>query len=316
MKLVGFPLSLALLLLAVACQGAERPAASPGPTATPQPRVFSDDLGRQVAIEKVPTRMVALSPSVVELLDAIGAPPVARPSTADYPEAAKSLTSIGTSYTPNLEAIVTLKPDLIVADAQIQRDMIGQLEGLGPPVYAVRVLIFDDVPRNLRRLGEISAHEADAERAAAALEEKLRSLQARLPREGPKVLILVGAASEFSAGKPSSWAGDIVKRLGAVNVAEGAPDTGRFPGYGAFSLEQIAAQDPDVIIAISAAPPGVPPLSRTMADNPLWRGLKAVRAGRVHEVNPTTYVQSAGPRVGEVIDELAAILYPGLAGGR
>lgn len=305
---------LAMLALAAACQEAEK--AAPTATATPQARTFTDDLDRTVAIPKAPARTVALSPSVVELLYAIGAPPAARPSSADYPEVAKALPSVGTSYNPNLEAIVSLGPDLIVADAQIHRDLIGQLEGLGQPVYAVRVLTFDDVPRNLRRLGEITGHTAEAEKAAAGLEDKLKTIAAKLPSRGPSVFIMVGTATDFSAAKASSWAGDIAQRLRAVNIAAGSPDIGRFPGFGAFSLEQVVTQDPDIIIAISAGPPGAPPISKAMADNPLWKGLKAVKTGRVYEADPVTYVQVAGPRVGEVIDELAAILYPDLFPGR
>jgi iron complex transport system substrate-binding protein len=103
----------------------------------------------------------------------------------------------------------------------------------------------------------------------------------------------------------------VVARLGAKNLVTEGPDTAQFPGFTSYSLERLAALDPDVILVISVAGPNAPPTSRQLAGNPAWSGLRAVRSGRVAELPAGPLVQSAGPRVGEVIDMLGPVLYPG-----
>jgi ABC-type Fe3+-hydroxamate transport system substrate-binding protein len=91
-------------------------------------------------------------------------------------------------------------------------------------------------------------------------------------------------------------------------VSEDEP-VGRVAGYTSLSQERLVQADPDVLVFINPVP-GAPPLSRTLANNPAWSGLKAFREGRVFDADPVVYVQSAGPRVVQAIDELSGLLYP------
>lgn len=313
-----------LVLLAGACGGRDEPkakdastpaaAGTAAPTGSAQGRTFTDDSGKTLTIEKPPARVVALSPSVVELLYAVGAPPIARPSSATFPEAARALPDIGTAYQPSFEQVAAQNPDLIIADAQLQSPQtLAELAKIGAPIFSVRVQNVADVARLLRTLGAIMGKTEEGERAAAQLEAKLAAVEAKLPpsAERPGVFIMVGTADAFWAAKPDSFAGDVVARLGARNLVQEGPDTTQFPGFTTYSLERLAALDPDVILVISVAGPNAPPTSRQLAGNPAWSGLRAVRTGRVAEVPVGPLVQSAGPRVGEVIDMLGPILYPG-----
>src|SRR3990172_11285650 len=102
-----------LSLLLAACGGGTEEKAPP----TPPVDLTRDDLGRSVAPPASPQRVVALSPTVVELMYAVGATPVGRPSSANYPEAAKAVQAFGESRSPSFEAIAAMKPDLVIADA-------------------------------------------------------------------------------------------------------------------------------------------------------------------------------------------------------
>ena len=76
-------------------------------------------------------------------------------------------------------------------------------------------------------------------------------------------------------------------------------------------VEKIVEADPDIIIGISiGGPPGTPKTTDILATTPVWSGLTAVKEGRVYEVDPVIYLESAGPRVSEILDELPGILYP------
>ena len=290
------------------------PAAAPAAGTAGQNRTFVDATGKSFTVEKPPRRVVALSPSVVELMYAVGAPPVARPSSANFPEQARSVPAIGTSYQPNLEQIVAQTPDFIIADAQLQGPQtVAELAKLAP-VFSVRVQSFADVTGSLRTLGTLLGRPEDGEKAARELEAKLQAVQAKLPPESerPKVFIMVGDPNAFFAAKPSSFAGDVLAQLGAKNLVQGGPDpAGAPPGFTNYSLEQLVALDPDVILVASIGRPGAPPTSQQLASNPAWSGLRAVKNGRVQEISTDAMVQSAGPRVGQVIDSLAPVLYPG-----
>lgn len=291
-------------------------AATSAPATTPaqasNSRQFADDNGKALTIAQPPKKVVALSPSVVEMLYAVGAPPVARVSSATYPEAARALPHVGTAYTPSLEQIAALAPDLILADQQIQRgDQLKELEKLAP-VYAMRLLTVDDVTEGLRTLGQITGKPEQGEKAAKEIEDKLKNIQAKLPAQRPGTFILIGVPDAFFAAKPASFVGDVVAKLGAKNLVTEGPDGAGFPGFTAYSMEKLVALDPDVILVATAAAPNAPRTSQALAGNPAWAGLKAVKAGRVYEINPVTLVQAAGPRVSQEIDELAAYLYPDL----
>ncbi len=318
-------LGLVAAMLMVACGGggakqttsaspqATQAAAAASPTATAQEsRTFTDDNGKTLTIPQPPRRVVALSPSVVEILYAIGAPPVARVSSAVYPEEAKSLPAVGSSYQPSIEQIAAQQPDLIIADQQIQRpDVIAELEKVAP-VFAMRVLTVDDLLKALRTAGRIMGKAEQGERAAQAIADKFAAVQAKLPAQRPTVFIMVGTADAFFAAKPTSFVGDVVQRLGARNLVTEGPDTAGFPGFTTYSLERLVQLDPDVILVATAAPPNAPKTSQVLASNPAWANLRAVKSGRVYEINPVTLVQAAGPRVAQEIDELARYLYPGV----
>lgn len=286
-------------------------AAAASPTATAQEsRTFTDDNGKMLTIPQPPRRVVALSPSVVEILYAVGAPPVARVSSALYPEEAKALPAVGSSYQPSIEQIAAQQPDLIIADQQIQRpDLIAELEKVAP-VFAMRVLTVDDLLKALRTAGRIMGKSEQGERAAQAIVDKFAAVQARLPAQRPRVFIMIGTADAFFAAKPNSFVGDVVQRLGARNLVTEGPDTAGFPGFTTYSLERLVQLDPDVILVATAAPPNAPRTSQVLASNPAWANLRAVKSGRVYEIDPVTLVQSAGPRVAQQVDELARYLYP------
>jgi len=309
-------LALPLLFLSAACgdsykdeTGAAGPAASPA--AALKIDVSKDDLGRAVNVPAAPKRIVAMSPSVVELMFAVGATPVGRPSSADFPEAAKSVADFGGAYTPNYEVIAAMKPDLIIADAIIDQASIEPLARLGAPVFAIKVSSFDGVLRGLRVVGALSGNQAAGEREAAKLESKMAEIKAKLPASGPSVIILVSAGpGQFIAGLDDSYLGDILKKMGARNVTSG-PENFRFPGFTDYSRERIIEKSPDVIIAVSiGGPPGTPKTADAIRADSALGTLKAVKEGRVYEVDPFVYVQSAGPRVALILDELPRLLYP------
>ena len=301
--------------------GADLPTASAGASAsavpdgtdaagTEYPLTLTDMLGQEITIPEAPAAVAALSPTTVEFVYAVGGTSLTRSSSVTYPEEAQDAVDIGPSYQPSLELIAAQEPDLIIADSMLQPQLAGDLASLGVPVLYAGVATWDDIGTGLELVGQALDKSAAAADVIAALDEVNIGIAHQLPPQVPKVLILNGTPDDFYAAKPQSYAGDLVGRLGADNVAEGAPDVGRFPGYTKLSLESIVAAEPDVILAISAGAPGSPTITDSLAADPSWASVPAVQNGRVSEISAELYLQAPGPRAAQALEELARLLYP------
>jgi iron complex transport system substrate-binding protein len=309
---------LLLPVLIAACGGSSTDYETRGSADTrqgPPPAVVDlskDDMGRSVTVPKSPARVVAMSPSVVELMYAVGATPVGRPTSADFPEAAKSVPSFGLSYQPNYEEVVAMKPDLLIADAIIQGNIMDQLTRLNVPVFALKIASFEDVTHSLRVVGALTGNTEAGETKAKELEAKLTGVKAKISGAGPNVLVLVSAGpGQFIAAKDGSYITDLLKLLGGKNLVTTEPDNFRFPGFTDYSPERIVEKNPDVVLTMSlGGPPGTPKTSDALKSNPALSTIKAVKEGHVYEVDHIIYLQSAGPRVSQVLDELPRLLYP------
>lgn len=135
--------------------------------------------GEPLCLPQPARRVVSLAPHLTEMLFAIGAQSrtVGAVDRSDYPAEARALPSVGAYHSPDLERLLALKPDLVVAwasgapPAQVER-----LRGLGLAVWLTRGEQLDDVPRELRDLGRLTGHAPRAEQVARAYEDELARL--------------------------------------------------------------------------------------------------------------------------------------------
>lgn len=273
--------------------------ASPSPAAA-YPVTVTDMLGRKVEIKTEPKTIVAVSPTAVELVYAAGKTVAGRPSTANYPPEAQSAQAVGTAYQPNLEAILALKPDLVIADSVIhaQPALRQPLEGLPVPVIFAGANSYKQVLDALRLVGTALNATATTDKVIADIEKSLAD--ARKALEGKNVsavAILSDRDQTLYAAKSTSYTGDILKELGITNPADALPDAGPFPGYATIAPEKLVEFNPDYIFAITPAPPPAPRLANLIPTIPPFRGLKAVTSNHVVDSDVELFVQAPGPRV-------------------
>lgn len=322
--LLGAAASLAATaLLAAACGGDDddtaataTPAAGETATAAPAspspaaayPVTVTDMLGRKVEIKAEPKTIVAVSPTAVELVYAAGKTVAGRPSTANYPPEAQSAQAVGTAYQPNLEAILALKPDLVIADSVIhaQPALRQPLEGLPVPVIFAGANSYKQVLDALRLVGTALNATATTDKVIADIEKSLAD--ARKALEGKNVsavAILSDRDQTLYAAKSTSYTGDILKELGITNPADALPDAGPFPGYATIAPEKLVEFNPDYIFAITPAPPPAPRLANLIPTIPPFRGLKAVTSNHVVDSDVELFVQAPGPRVKLALEAVA-----------
>lgn len=271
---------------------------------------FTDESGRTVTVPDKPERIVALSPWVVEILFALDYPPVGRPSSAVYPEAALQVEAHGTSYRLNYERIMALRPDLIIGNNNLHRAFLDQLASINAPVLLYDIDSYQDVLEKVTILGQITDRTEEAAKINADLEARLAKLTSKLPKKKLTAVVLVGSAEAFSVAKGNSYIGNQLKILGVENIGDRGPE--HRPGYTRLSLEYIAQANPDVIFAVK---PEVDPNNPTSAldgydKNPLWGSLAAVQNGRVYELDPVISFMNPGPRIIDSLEFMAQCLYP------
>src|SRR5207247_1010251 len=154
-----------------------------------------DMLGREVALAAPPARIVSLVPSVTEVLFALGAEArlVGVTDFCDYPPAARAKPSVGGMVNPNLEAIVALRPDLVIATTEGNREeTFAQLKRLGIPTYLVAAHHVRDVTDLIARLGALTGYQQAAGPLLVHLERRVAAVTPEVaPLARPRVLYVL-----------------------------------------------------------------------------------------------------------------------------
>lgn len=262
----------------------------------------TDDVGRTIALESPPSRIVSVVPSITESILALdaGHALVARTRFDRQPELTR-LPSVGGALDPNLEAVVHLRPDLFIFFAGLGRaSMVKRVESFGIPVYRADVQTLDDFRSHLRRLGVLLGIQP---RSGALLKSFNRTLDcvARAAAGRPPVDVYY---SLWHRPPQTAGAGTFIDELltlaGGRNVMADAP--GAWPQV---SLEELVRRDPDALVIAShdSSAAEMPWLS-----GPGWRDLTAVREGRYLVVDGDLF-NRPGPRVTEAARDLLRFLH-------
>jgi cobalamin transport system substrate-binding protein len=274
--------------------------------AAPSARALTlvDMLGREVTLSGPPQRIVSLVPSATELIFALGGEDrlVGRTDYCDYPPAARSKPSVGGMIAPNLETIVALRPDLVIATTSGNRaETFAKLKQIGIPVYAVHAHRVAEMLDVTARLGELTGRQATVATLVATVERRLHAVaEAVRPFPRPRVLYVLWPDPLLVPGRDA-----IVTELVALAGGESitAAERGDYPR---FSIEAAVARAPDVIL-LARHGTGTGPMARDKWDR--LSSLPAVKAGRIHPVDGNL-LHRYGPRVVDGVETLARAIHP------
>lgn len=302
----GVLLPLLFLSLLAACGGDGAARADDAPADGAISRV--DDAGRTVRLPRPARRIVSLIPSATETLVALGATDLLVGRTDfDHGPEVDGLPSVGGGMDPSMEALLALRPDLVLGwetrgDASITR----RLTELGIPAFMVSIEDTSDVFRSVDNLGRLTGRDAAADSLAAALRLQLAELSASVAgRPRPTVFFLVWNDPPMTAG-PETFISQLVEVAGGRNVfADAGSD---WPNV---SLEAIVRRDPDFLVLPQGEKGGAHDVARLRGE-PGWREMRAMREGRTILV-PSDLMNRPGPHMGEAARRLRDALHPGAA---
>ncbi|MGC4078556.1 MAG: ABC transporter substrate-binding protein [Rubrivivax sp.] len=294
------PARRALLAGAALC-GAGRDAA-----AGTWPRSVVDALGRTLRLAAPPQRIVAIFPSNIEIVFALGleARVAAIGGRVRYPEAALAKPSVGGALGYSPEAVAALRPDLIVLTPS-HGSALGLVEPFERAGVAVLVLAHPDlaaVRRNIELVGRATGSEAAAAVLLARFDGSLASIrQAWQGRSQPTVYLETAAAARgaFQTVGRGHYADDALACAGGRNVFSDLNSAQQ------VSAEAVLLRDPEVIVSLQA----VPKPAEEISARPGWSRLRAVREGRV-VVLPRSHFLIPGPRQTEAVLAYARALHP------
>lgn len=267
-------------------------------------RSFVDDLGRRIYLAKPPARIISLAPSVTEMLFALGGGEhvVGVTEFCDYPAEAQTKPKVGYAR-PNLESLVALQPDLILAPQDfLQPDVLTKLEELKIAVFVLQATSIEDIITQMTTIGRMLERTSAANDAAGLMRQRLSEIKT-LISASPKrrVLYVLNSEPVITVG-PGSFIHQMLDLAGGTNVAAQS----RVP-YPRLSLEEILKQDPEILLFPVGKTETV-----TETEQQTWRRwttMSAVKAHRFASV-PTDLVNRPGPRIVEGLEALARAIHP------
>ena len=268
-------------------------------------RTVTDHAGRTVEVPERPQRIISLAPGLTETLFAVGAGErvVGVSDYCDFPAEAASRPKIGGIVNPSMEAIVALRPDLVLLTTDgNRRETVEALERLQIPSYAVGATDLPGVFRLVRDVAEVAGVGARGEELAARLGREAAAIEAAVAGRAPRrALFLVWLQPIVSAGR-GSFLDDLLRRAGAESISRAS--TQPWPH---LSLEEILRADPEFVLVPRT--PWFAPSREELLKMPGWRDLSAIRQSRL--VPLPAAVERPGPRLVEVLGQVARALHPG-----
>ena len=262
----------------------------------------TDDRGVVVTFARAPQRIVSLLPSLTESVCALGQCRrlVGVDRYSNYPESVQALPQVGGGLDPNLEAVVALKPDVVLMATSAP---VGErLQSLGIKVIALEPKTHADVRRVLEAIGRL-LEVNDAAQVWRNIEAGMLAAVRSLPPGADRTRVYFEVNSAPYAASESSFIGETLSRLGVKNIVPG--NLGPFPK---LNPEFVVRANPDVIMVGDRSYAG-------LQGRPGWPGIRAIREGQVcvFTAAQADVVVRPGPRMAESAQIMARCLLGSLS---
>lgn len=275
------------------------------------PVTVIDDLGRIVTIPNVPQKIVCISPSVTEIVYALGLGDkvVGVDKYSDYPPEAIYKRRIGDIYSPDPEEVAALNPDLIIlysfygpGDPNVEN-----LERLNIPIIATCPATFDDIFEDILLIGNATGKSLEAKTLVDSLKERVKNVNEIVCNVTyrPKVYFEIWYPPIYTVG-PGSWPHHLIEIAGGINIFGNASTSWVNP-----TEEEVFEAKPDIIISVRGMPGYYETLETMKNRGPGWGEVPAIKNGKVYSLDESL-IGRPGPRLVIGLEVIAGILHPEL----
>ena len=275
------------------------------------PLTLVDDLGRSVTLQKIPQRIVSLAPSNTEIVYALGLGDrlVGVTEWCDYPPETAMKEKVGGYSDVNIEKVVNLNPDLILAEDIHKAEVIPALEKLGFSCYAVIPHNLTEIMASVTTIGKLTGAAAEAEAIVADMQARIDYISGKTAgladTAKPRVLYVIwhGPLTSVGGNTPIH---EMIRLAGGKSIVGD-----EVIGWPSLALEEVISADPQIIAAnVESYPGGDAPL-QAMLTEPRLSVVEAVKKSQVYGIN-ASLTNRPVPRIIQGFEWLAAIIHPEL----
>jgi len=269
-----------------------------------------DGLGRQVTINAVPQRIVSLAPSNTEILFALGLGDkvVGVTEYCNYPEAAKTKPKVGGFSTVDIEKVVSLRPDLVLATQIHSKTIIPALEKLGLTVVALTPSSLTGVLDSITLVGKITGQSKEASELVKDLSTRIKSIADETQKlshaQRPRVFYVTWHDPLMTAGT-GTLSNDVISQAGGQNIASD------ITGDKTIDLETVINRDPEVIIVSVGMGTGEDSPWQYIKSESRLKNTQALLTDRVYKIDGDL-IHRPGPRIVEALEQMAQFIHPEL----
>lgn len=263
------------------------------------PATIIDSNGEEVVIEAEPSKIVSMGPNITEMIFALGVSDklIGRTTYCDYPAEAAEIEAVGTLYKPDIEKIINLKPDILIASTHFSSESEEQLKELGIKV----IVLYEEhemsgVYTMIDTLGIIVNKSVEAQKIINQMKEKIEAVQEKVKDfERPSVYYVVGfgESGDYTAGG-DTFVAQLLELAGGNNIAKDAS------GWN-YTLESLIEADPDIIVVKQG-------MKEEFISSENYKELSAVKNNQVYEID-NNLLDRQGVRNAEGVEELAKIFH-------
>lgn len=270
---------------------------------------FKDSRGVMIELPQAPRRIVSLSPNVTETLFALGLQNavVGRTDYCDFPVEAAAIASMGDLFSPSVEKILSMEPDLVIISTLGQAQTITAVEATGVPLaFLDGSETMEGTYELITSIGELTGTASRAQALVESMRKEITTISAKIAGKPiPSVYYVAGFGEwgDFTA-TGDTFIHDLLTLAGGRNIAADAVNW-------SFQLELLVEADPDYIILPPSWGSTFAETKAQFISAPGYRDLSAVKADRLFPVD-NGMVERQGPRSAQAVTALASILHPEL----
>lgn len=253
-------------------------------------------------------RIIAGTVVIADILDKLELDAIAVPETEkQLAKRFDGLPTIGNAMEPDMEIVKSLNPTEVLSVSTLEYDLQDKFKQLNIPVDFLNFQSVDAMLKEITSLGERYDREAQADTLVKDLQKNIEAAQSvAANKEGPRVLILLGIPGSYLVATENSYAGDLVKRAGGINVMEGQDAE-----YLSSNTEYLHSSNPDIILRLSHGMPDevVKMFDEEFKTNDIWKHFEAVKNDKVYDLEEELFGTTSSLQVPQALGQLMEIFY-------